>query len=90
MTSSSRLTSDVGEAEALGLARAVRPRGEIQPHVVRGGDEGWRQHRPAQPGLQLPCGGQHEPVSVATVRLCQVKVPEARTEGRSFQLLNPQ
>lgn len=63
VTPIAQLTSDVGEAKALGLARAVGLGVEIQPHAPPGGDEGVRQRSAAQPGLPVPRGSQHQPVS---------------------------
>lgn len=58
-----QLTSDVGEAKALSLPRAVGLRVEIEPHTPSGGEEGRRELGTAQPGLPIPGGSQHEPVS---------------------------
>lgn len=58
-----QLTSDVGEAKALRLPRAVGLRVEIEPHTPSGGEEGRRELGAAQPGLPVPGGSQHEPVS---------------------------
>lgn len=58
-----QLTSDVREAEALGLPGAVGMRVEVEPHTPPGGDDRWRQHGAAQPGFPIPRRSQEEPVS---------------------------
>lgn len=66
ITSLLQPTSDVGEAEALCLPRAVGLRVEIEPNTSPGGDEGWRQDGATQPGFPFPRRSQQEPVSQTT------------------------
>lgn len=74
------VTSDVGETEALGLARTGGVGVEEDPDVVPGRDEGGRDGRSTEPEGLLAgrgCGAQHEPVQGALVGLLHVKVSEA-------------
>lgn len=74
------VTSDVGETEALGLARAGGVGVEEDPDMVPGRDEGRRDGRAAEPEGLLAGrgrGAQHEPVQGALVGLLHVKVAEA-------------
>lgn len=80
------VTSDVGETEALGLARAGGVGVEEDPDMVPGRDEGRRDGRAAEPEGLLAGrgrGAQHEPVQGALVGLLHVKVAEAAGLGRT-------
>lgn len=79
-----QLTSDVREAEALGLSGAVGMRVEVEPNAPPGGDDRWRQHGATQPGFPIPCRGEEEPVAQTIPRLGQVKVAETGAEHRCF------
>lgn len=76
-----QVTSDVGEAEALGSSGAVGLRVEIEPNTAPGGDEGWRQRGATQPRFAAPRRCQQEPVAQTVSRLRQVKVTETGADN---------
>lgn len=58
-----KLTSDVGEAKALGLTGTVGFGVKVQPNTPPGGNKGRGQHGATQPGFPISSRSQQEPVS---------------------------